>query len=65
MKKPKEDPNAYKPVEDAYLDYWIDNEPGGSGLSVVLQRRLKNMSIELKAFRVQHALISWGEHDGA
>lgn len=65
MKKPKEDPNAYKPVEDAYLDYWIDNEPGGSGLSVVLQRRLKNMSIELKQYRLDAALRNWGECDGA
>ena len=65
MKKPIEDPNAYKPVEDSYLDYWIDNEVGGSGLSVVLQRRLKNMSIELKRHREEAALRSWGEHDGA
>ncbi len=64
MKKPIEDPNAYKPVEDSYLTYWIDNEVGGSGLSVVLQRQLKNMSIELKAFREQHALISWGDRSG-
>ncbi len=65
MKKPTEDPNAYKPVEDSYLDYWIDNEVGGSGLSVVLQRQLKNMSIELKRHREEAALRSWGEHDGA
>lgn len=65
MKKPKEDPNAYKPVEDSYLDYWIANEPGGSGLSIGIQRSLKNMSIELKEFRKERALRNWGEYQGA
>jgi len=65
MKKPKEDPNTYAPVENSYLDYWIANEPSGSGLSVALQRSLRNMSIELKRHREEAALRSWGEHDGA
>lgn len=64
-RKPKPDPNAYVPVENSYLDYWIDNEPGGSGLSVGIQRALKNMSIELRQHRLDAALRSWGDQDGA
>lgn len=50
-KQPKPDPNAYVPVEDAYLDYWANNIPGGSGLSIGIQRALRNMAIELLEVR--------------
>lgn len=42
-----------QPVETAWLDYWIENEPGGSGLSVSLQWRLKSMALELKEARAK------------
>lgn len=48
---PKEDPYAYKPVDDAWLDFWVEQPVGGSGMSTAMQWRLKCMSIELKKFR--------------
>ena len=43
--------NKLEPVSTEYLEYWIDNEPGGSGLSITLQWRLKSMATELLALR--------------
>ncbi len=49
--------NKLEPVSTEYLEYWIDNEPGGSGLSVTLQWRLKSMATELLALRQEVAIL--------
>jgi len=38
-------------VSDEYLQFWIDNEIGGSGLNISMQHKLKTMSKELLEYR--------------
>jgi hypothetical protein len=51
MAKVKADPYPVVKVEEKILDYWIANEIGGSGLSVGIQKMLRDMAIEIREHR--------------
>lgn len=38
-------------VSDDVIDYWIANEIGGSGLSLSIQKMLRNMAVEIRENR--------------
>lgn len=41
------------PVGDEILEYWSENEIGGSGMSISVQRMLKSMAQEIQYWRKQ------------
>lgn len=51
MSKKKDLPLEDLPVTEEWLDYWIDHEVGGSGLSLGIQARLKSMAREIRSYR--------------
>ncbi len=51
MAKIKGDPYPVVKVEDRILDYWINNEIGGSGMGIGTQRLLRDMALEIREHR--------------
>lgn len=51
MAKVKADPYPVVKVDEATLDYWINNHIGGSGLSISIQKMLRDMAIEIREHR--------------
>lgn len=50
-RKNKPDPLEPTLVDDRVIDYWIANEIGGSGLSLSIQKTLRDMALELRVHR--------------
>lgn len=51
MAKVKADPYPVTRVEESILDYWINNEIGGSGMGIGTQKLLRDMAIEIREHR--------------